>query len=275
MQDLVTRRQQILPGLNTIAALAASPNGQFLACSGDGWDAFGRSPVSLWRLCDDGDDDAADAGAFADEAGSPSGVGSGGSGWRLLGNLHFHDTVITTLHFSADNRYLVSVGSPTEPEDDEGEASTPAPRVVHVCVWDVASGSVAADGVAQLPPGADDGTTFTARWCPWSVAVDATPPALARQSSVDSAVPNSGGPPLEFVVVSDSAVTHWWFSPGSSSLKYQRLTIRSDVRRAVCVYVCVCVWLWLWLWLWVCVCVLPTMLGVVSHVAALCLRRTR
>ena len=122
VQDLVTRRQQILPGLNTIAALAASPNGQFLACSGDGWDAFGRSPVSLWRLCDDGDDDAADAGAFADEAGSPSGVGSGGSGWRLLGNLHFHDTVITTLHFSADNRYLVSVGSPTEPEDDEGDA---------------------------------------------------------------------------------------------------------------------------------------------------------
>ena len=79
VQDLVTRRQEILPGVNTIASLAASTNGRLLACSGDGCDAFGRSPVSLWRLTED-------------------------DGWRLLGNRYYHDTVITSLHFSADCR---------------------------------------------------------------------------------------------------------------------------------------------------------------------------
>lgn len=129
VQDLVSRRQEILPGLNTIASLAASRDGRLLACSGDGCDAFGRSPVSLWQLTED-------------------------DGWCLLGNRYYHDTVITSLHFSADCRCV-----PPWPQ----ARAPPTTAVTSTCTTrHVSAGSSDAWECAQL---ATSGHAAEERWC--------------------------------------------------------------------------------------------------------------
>ena len=149
--------------------------------------------------------------------------------------------------------FLVSTGSPTESDEGSDDGS----MVVHVCVWDIASGSVAADGVFSVQ-GEADGDVCCVRWCPWARVYPSSssskPATLARQFSADSAVTATldGEGTLHFVLLCRARMLSWRFNPSVSSLRYEAVSVVSDVRAAELKHPAACglVWCVVWCGVW-------------------------